>query len=62
MDTVDTLPLIVQLNDNIDDLEEALQPLLDTVLFDAVTKLPLLDRAKTYTLITYAIESILFCE
>ena len=62
MDALDVLPLIEQLDDNIGDLEEALQPLTDQALSDTIGKLPLLDRAKAYTLVTYAIESTLFCD
>lgn len=62
METIDLVPLIEALDDNIDDLEEALEPLLKNALSDATGKLPLLDKAQLYVLITYAIESILFCK
>ena len=61
MDTLDVLPLIEQLDENIGDLEEALKPLIDHALSDTIGKLPLLDRAKAYTMVTYAVEAILFC-
>ena len=61
MESIDLVPLIESLDDNIDDLEEALQPLLKNALSDATGKLPLLDKAQLYVLVTYAIESILFC-
>lgn len=61
MGTIDLAPLIELLDDNIDNLEEALLPLLKNALSDKAGKLPLLDRAQLYILITYAIESILFC-
>lgn len=61
METIDLEPLIESLDDNIDDLEEALQPLLNSALSDTAGKLPLLDKAQLYVLVTYAIESILFC-
>ena len=61
MDTPNLLPQVEALADNIDDLEEALGPLLRTALSAHASKLPLLDKAKLYTLVTYAIESILFC-
>jgi exosome complex protein LRP1 len=54
--------LIESLDDSIDDLEEVFAPLLKTALVDTVQKLPLLDKAQLYVLITYAIESALFCE
>ena len=61
METSDLVSLIEQLDDNIDDLEEALDPLLRNALSNTAGKLPLLDKAHLYVLITYAIESLLFC-
>ena len=61
MDSVDLVPLIEQLDDNIDDLEEALIPLVRGALSDTAGTLPLLDKAQLYVLVTYAIESIIFC-
>lgn len=61
MDVVELTSLISQLDDHIDDLEDALTPLLKAALSDAAGKLPLLDRAKLYVLATYAVESLLFC-
>lgn len=61
MDSVDLLPLIEQLDDNIDDLEETLIPFIKGALSDNASTLPLLDKAQLYVLITYAIESIIFC-
>ena len=61
MESVDLVPLIEQLDDNIDDLEVALSPLFKEALSESASKLPLLDKAQLYVLITYAIESILFC-
>ena len=62
METIDIVPLIEQLDDNIDDLEAALDPLLKEALPDIAGKLPLLDQAELYVLVTYAIESTLFCK
>ncbi len=62
MDTVDLNPLLEQLEDNIDDLQDTLEPLLKAPLSETAGKFPLLDRAKLYVSITYAIESVLFCE
>ena len=62
MAQVDLKLLIEQLDDNMDDLEEALAPLLKTTLADSASKLPLLDRVKLYVLSTYAIESLIFCK
>lgn len=61
METTDLVPLIEQLDDNVDDLEEALESLLKGNLSETTGKLPLLDKAHLYVLVTYAIESILFC-
>lgn len=54
--------LLEQLDDEVDDLEEALAPILKPGLADTASKLPLLDKAKLYVLITYAVESMLFCK
>jgi exosome complex protein LRP1 len=62
MDSSNVLALLEQLDDEIDDLEESLAPLLKTALSETASKLPLLDKAKLYVLVTYAIESMLFCE
>ena len=61
MDAVDLTPLSEQLDDNIDDLEEAVNPLITNALIETASRLPLLDKAKLYVLVTYAIESVLFC-
>jgi exosome complex protein LRP1 len=61
MDAAELSPLIDQLEVQIDDLRDALEPLLATALSHHTTKLPLLDKAKLYVLVTYAIESLLFC-
>lgn len=54
------LPQIEDLSGDVDDLESALQPILQAALSASTSKLPLLDKAKLYVLATYAIESILF--
>ena len=61
MDAAELLPLIDQLEVQIDDLRDVLEPLLSTALSHHATQLPLLDKAKLYVLATYAIESLLFC-
>lgn len=61
MDSTDIVPLLEALDDNIDDVEEALSPLLKAALSDTAGRLPVLDKAQLYVLVTYAIESILFC-
>ncbi|KAI4110658.1 MAG: hypothetical protein LQ339_001235 [Xanthoria mediterranea] len=60
MDTTNLLPLLEILDDDIDELEETLAPVTNHALGDAASKLPLLDKAQLYILVTYAIESILF--
>ncbi|KAL6712687.1 hypothetical protein ACN47E_000564 [Coniothyrium glycines] len=61
MDPQTNLPdLVEDLEVNIDELTEALQPLLSTPLHMTASSLPLLDKAKLYTLAAYAIESLLF--
>jgi exosome complex protein LRP1 len=62
MDSSKVLSLLETLDDEIDDLEEALSPLLKSALSETSSKFPLLDKAKLYVLVTYAIESMLFCE
>ena len=61
MENPNILSLLGELDDNIDDLDEALAPFIKSSLPDATGKLPLLDKAKLYVLITYALESMLFC-
>ena len=61
MDVPNLTPLLERLETNVDDLEIALEPLLRRALSESSAKLPLLDKAKLYVLVTYAIESILFC-
>lgn len=62
MDSTKVVSLLEQLDDEVEDLEEALAPLLKTALSESSSKLPLLDKAKLCVLVTYAIESVLFCE
>ena len=61
MESANLISLIDVLDDNIDDLEEVLIPVLKGSLSETALKLPLLDKAQLYILVTYAIESILFC-
>ncbi len=61
MNSADVSALIEDLEDGIDDLEEDLEPLLNDALSVTTKKLPLLDKARLYSLIVYAIESLLFC-
>ncbi|KAI1772728.1 Sas10/Utp3/C1D family-domain-containing protein [Hypoxylon cercidicola] len=59
MDPTNISPQLDQLDDELDTLEEALQPILGNIS-DVASKLPLLDKAKLYVLATYSIESMLF--
>ncbi|KAI4258877.1 MAG: hypothetical protein LQ352_000990 [Teloschistes flavicans] len=52
--------LLEDLDDAIDELEQNLRPLTMRALTEEASKLPLLDKAQLYILVTYAIESILF--
>lgn len=57
----DILPQLERLDGEIDNLEEALEPLLGS-LPEVASKLPLLDKSKLYVLVAYALESMLFCK
>lgn len=61
MDPSNVLPLVELLDESLDTLTEAATGLSDGI-HDMASKLPLLDKAKLYVLMTYAVESILFCE
>ena len=61
MEPTDLMPLIEQLGENIDDLEEVMAPLLQNKLLETAGRLPLLDKAQLYVLATFAIESLIFC-
>jgi exosome complex protein LRP1 len=61
MEAADLLPLLEQLDDNVDDLEEALRPVLESPVSETSNKLPVLDKAKFHVLVTYALESLIFC-
>ncbi|KAF3396873.1 Nuclear nucleic acid-binding protein C1D [Talaromyces pinophilus] len=60
MEVANLLPVVDRLEDNIDDLEEALEPLLSRSLDETSKKLPLLERAKLHALLTYTLESLIF--
>jgi exosome complex protein LRP1 len=57
----DITPELDRLDSNLDDLEDALEPLLGN-LEGISSQLPLLDKAKLFSLTAYAIESLLFCK
>lgn len=57
----DITPDLRKLEVQLDNLEEDLEPLLED--FETMSsQLPLLDKAKLYSLTAYAIESMLFCK
>ncbi|KAI4203451.1 MAG: hypothetical protein LQ346_001800, partial [Caloplaca aetnensis] len=60
MEVVGPASLLEALGDDIDGLEEALAPLINETLADAVSKLPLLDKAQLFALVTYAVETMLY--
>lgn len=61
METTDLMPLVDQLEGDIDELEEILEPLLKQGLSATTQKMTVMDKAKLHVLITYTIESLLFC-
>lgn len=61
MDVADLIPAVERLEENVDDIEEALQKLLGSSLEETSRKLPLLDRAKLHVQVTYTLESLLIC-
>ncbi|KAL8798170.1 MAG: hypothetical protein Q9182_006901 [Xanthomendoza sp. 2 TL-2023] len=60
MDATDLTNLLEILDDDIDELEDSLAPLIKHELVESASRLPLLDKAQLYILVTYAVESILF--
>ncbi|KAL2853905.1 Sas10/Utp3/C1D family-domain-containing protein [Aspergillus pseudoustus] len=60
MESANIIPLLEQLEDNIDELEDVLAPILGSTLVETSKKLPVLDKAKFHVMITYALESLIF--
>ncbi|OAA45019.1 exosome-associated family protein [Metarhizium rileyi] len=58
-DVKDIIPDLDKLDSQLDKLEDALAPLLNN-LNEKASQLPLLDKAKLFSLTAYAIESLLF--
>ncbi|KAI5291805.1 hypothetical protein KEM54_006716 [Ascosphaera aggregata] len=61
MESVDLTPLIEGLEDEVDNVEEILEPLMKQALELTTQKMPVLDKAKLHVTVTYAIWSLLFC-
>ncbi|KAG7291691.1 hypothetical protein NEMBOFW57_001710 [Staphylotrichum longicolle] len=59
MDVSDITPQLDQLEEQLNKAQEVLEPLLGDI-GDISGKLPLLDKAKLYVLVSYTIESLLF--
>lgn len=59
-DVKDITPDLKKLEHQLDNLEDGLEPLLEN-LETMSSQLPLLDKAKLFSLTAYAIESLLFC-
>ncbi|OOQ90697.1 putative exosome-associated protein [Penicillium brasilianum] len=60
MDAANLLPLLEQLDDNVDDLQDVLEPLLAGSLNKMSKNMPIMDKAKLHVLITYALEALIF--
>lgn len=61
MEAAELLPVLEQLDDDIDDLEEMLAPILQRGLAESSQNLPVLDKAKLHIWLTYTLESMIFC-
>lgn len=61
MDTDALTSLIAKLDGDLDQLKDALTPLLKEALIDTSRTLPLLDKAHLYILVTHIIELLLYC-
>ncbi|KAJ5555570.1 hypothetical protein N7535_008005 [Penicillium sp. DV-2018c] len=60
MDSAKLLPLLEQLDDNVDDLEDILQPILSSSLLKSSDKLPVMDKARLHVFMAYTLESLIF--
>ena len=59
---VDLKSLVEQLSESLEDVSDAIDPLLTQPLSDSASKLPVVDKAKLHVLQVYALESLLFCK
>ncbi|KAL3436783.1 Sas10/Utp3/C1D family-domain-containing protein [Aspergillus tetrazonus] len=60
MESADLIPLLERLDDDVDDLEEAIAPILQSTVVETSKKLPVLDKAKFHVMTAYALESLIF--
>lgn len=60
MSVKDISPDLDKLEAQLNKVEAAIKPLLENI--SNSTQLPLVDRAKLFTLTNYALESLLFCK
>ncbi|KAJ5572855.1 hypothetical protein N7450_009839 [Penicillium hetheringtonii] len=60
MDAPNLMPLLEQLDDKVDDLEEVLGPLITQSLPKLSKNLPIMDKAKIHSMTAYVLESLIF--
>ncbi|KAG0128461.1 hypothetical protein HOY82DRAFT_611658 [Tuber indicum] len=60
MDSSTAVELLDLLDEQIDDLKPAIEPLLKDTISGAAIQLPVVDKAKLYVLTSYVLESLLF--
>ncbi|CUS07559.1 unnamed protein product [Tuber aestivum] len=60
MDSSEAVELLDLLDEQIDDLGAAVEPLLKDAISGAAIQLPVVDKAKLYVLTSYVLESLLF--
>jgi len=61
LDRQEALELLVDLSDEIDELNEVTGPILKSSIAEAASKLSVIDKTKFYVMISYTLESIIFC-
>lgn len=61
METADLTPLLEDLDEEVDELEDVLEPLFKQVLSKTTQRMPVLDKAKLHIAVTYTLESLIFC-
>lgn len=61
LDRQEALELLDDLSDEIDELSEVAGPILKSSITEAASKLSVIDKTKFYIMISYTLESIIFC-